>query len=553
MPLRRPGILSRVPVAVCRILAATLIVGAAALHLWYLSSSSSLDLACDEAHYWDWSRHLDWSYYSKGPLVAWLIRASCELVGTRSEHFTGNLALAVRLPAIVCSSLLLLSLYVLTVQIYRNEPAAVAVVAIGLTMPVIAAGASIMTIDAPYTCCWGWALVLVYQAVFRGSRLAWPVAGVLIGVGMLAKYTMALFIPSVFLFLLFAPAHRFRLRRSGFWVMTVVAGVCCLPILIWNAKHDWITFEHVRALAGFASTPAAEHGAEMHIYWLGPIVYVAGQAGLFLGIWFAAWAAAMFVYRPTVEKDPALNYLWWLSAPMFVCFWLFSFKTGGGEVNWPVTAYLSGLVLSTLWLVRQLSSPQRWYRRCTRFNIGLASVVGLAITLLVHCSAIVYPLLSRFTGPPTIADPFPIRKLDPTCRLRGWRSLAAAVDAERNRLREELGEDVVLAGQNWTIPGELGVYCEGHPQAYSLGALNGERHNQYDIWPGPITQPDAFRGRTFLFIGGGSPSLLAGFEKVEQPRPIIHYEHGQPIGCFTLTVCRGFKGYPLAASLARPW
>ncbi|MDH7499215.1 MAG: hypothetical protein QHH30_02355, partial [candidate division NC10 bacterium] len=32
-----------------------------------------LDLAPDEAHYWEWSRHLDISYYSKGPMVAFLI------------------------------------------------------------------------------------------------------------------------------------------------------------------------------------------------------------------------------------------------------------------------------------------------------------------------------------------------------------------------------------------------------------------------------------------------------------------------------------------------
>ena len=39
-----------------------------------------LDLGPDEAHYWEWSRHLDLSYYSKGPmiayLIAWVLRSS---------------------------------------------------------------------------------------------------------------------------------------------------------------------------------------------------------------------------------------------------------------------------------------------------------------------------------------------------------------------------------------------------------------------------------------------------------------------------------------------
>src|SRR5262249_29583698 len=100
-----------------RLLAASLILGAAALPIVYLISDCPLDLVPDEAHYWDWSRHLDWSYYSKGPLVAWLIRGSCELAGPWSERVIGNQMLAVRLPAVLCSVLLLTSLYILTVQV----------------------------------------------------------------------------------------------------------------------------------------------------------------------------------------------------------------------------------------------------------------------------------------------------------------------------------------------------------------------------------------------------------------------------------------------------
>ena len=46
-------------------------------------------------------------------------------------------------------------------------------------------------------------------------------------------------------------------------------------------------------------------------------------------------------------------------------FLLFSVKTGGGEPNWPVTAYLSGLVLAAAWLARQLRVAAAWCRRWT--------------------------------------------------------------------------------------------------------------------------------------------------------------------------------------------
>src|SRR5438445_5983851 len=96
-----------------RVLAAILIVASVALHLRYLAHDCPLDLAPDEAHYWQWSQQLDASFYSKGPLTAYLIRGSCE--------FLGHSVLAVRLPAVLCGGLLLIGLYVLTVRCFGSE------------------------------------------------------------------------------------------------------------------------------------------------------------------------------------------------------------------------------------------------------------------------------------------------------------------------------------------------------------------------------------------------------------------------------------------------
>ena len=178
-----------------RVLAFLVIVGAAPVRLAYLASNCPLDLSPDEAHYWDWSRHLDWSYYSKGPLVAYLIRAGLlarramvAAAGGQRDACRSSAGGDVRLAC--CSSL-----YVLTMQVYRREKLAFAVVAAALTLPVVAVGSSLMTIDAPYTCCWGWALVLGHRAIFRGSAWAWPAAGLVVGLGILAKYTMLLWVP----------------------------------------------------------------------------------------------------------------------------------------------------------------------------------------------------------------------------------------------------------------------------------------------------------------------------------------------------------------------
>lgn len=521
-----------------RALAAFLILGAAALHLGWLANDCPLDLAPDEAHYWDWSRHLDWSYYSKGPLVAYLIRGGTLLAETWAEQWTGNSMLAVRLPAVLCGSIFLLSLYVLTVQTYRSERLATAVVALMLTIPATVVMSSIMTIDAPYICCWGWALVLAHRAVFRGSAWAWPALGLVIGVGILAKYTMVLFMPSLALFLLASSEHRLLLWRAGFWIMTAAAGLGSLPVLIWNSQHDWVTFKHVNGLAGLNQEASS-------IQWLGPLNYIGTQAALLLGFWFAAWLAALIAYRPRREGDSDRRYLWWLSAPMFMMFLLFAFKTGGGEPNWPVTAYVSGIVLTAGWLTEQLRSPVAWRRRLIGAGLAWACLLGIGLSVLVHYSQVGHPAMvwlgeRLFPGRAMI-----VRRFDPTCRLRGWQTLAREVD----RLREELrarGTEPMLAGTGWSLPGELGFYCEGRPTVYSVGLAIGDRHSQYDFWrPNPVCDADAFRGRTFIIVGGVSPELQKAFADVKIPIQVTHCVAGLPVAEWSVTVCHGFRGFPM--------
>jgi hypothetical protein len=520
-----------------RLLAGLLIVGSALARLWYLLNNCPLDLAPDEAHYWDWSRHLDWSYYSKGPLVAYLIRLGCELFGPWSAGITGSEMVAVRVPAVICGALLLLGLYVLTVQVFRREGLATAVVAVALTWPVLAAGSALMTIDAPYSCCWCWALVVGHQAVFGRSWWAWPVSGFLVGLGILAKYTMVLWIPSLALFFLFSPEHRRLLIRPGFWILVATAGFCSLPILIWNVGNNFVTFRHVAGLSGFTE--------QTRIHWTGPWRYLYLQFALLLGVWFVVWIRALISYRPwsQTRAGSPLAYLWWTSVPMYVVFLVFSLKTGGGEPNWPITAYLSGMVLASGWLREELRRGAIWYRRLTAATVGVGCALGISLTVAVHHSEWVHPLLARLTAAPTEENAMPLRRLDPTCRLRGWYQLALAVDT----LREDLclkGREPLVAASGWSLPGELAFYGKGHPTVYSFGLGMGDRHSQYDLWrPNPVQDKKAFLGRDFIFVGEGTNLLTLAFAKVETPRTVTFEVRGRPVARWTVTVCRGFRGF----------
>ena len=92
-----------------------LIVGLAAARIIYLVWFCPYSLIEDEAHYWEWSRRLGLSYYSKGPGIAWAIAACTRVFGTHEW--------SVRLPAVVASALAMIAVAGLVNDVFRNARA----------------------------------------------------------------------------------------------------------------------------------------------------------------------------------------------------------------------------------------------------------------------------------------------------------------------------------------------------------------------------------------------------------------------------------------------
>lgn len=514
--------------------------GLALLYQWRMPAH---DLAPDEAHYWDWSRHLDWSYYSKGPLVAWLIRAADECLGSWSEQMPGGRAAAVRFPAAVCHAVLLSGWYLLACRVFGSPRLALALLLLGLFVPLVRIGAVLMTIDPPFLACWCWALLGVVWGV-QGRATGWWCAAVCTALGVLAKYTMLLFPAMVTLFVLCHQRGQATFR--GLLLLYGGALVGLVPIVWWNAQHDWVSVRHV-----LGQVAAVGQSSATRFHPAGPLLFAAGQLGTMFGLWLFAFGAAAWRFRPTRCSEPAIRLLWWTSWPL----WLFFAAASGvkpGQPNWPAPAYIAGFVLATAWLAEQLrfSSHRRLIAVATVANLAL----GGAATLLLHFPQLYRPLLARLLPPPSQREPTPVRRLDLTARLAGWKALATQLDQLRDQLLHQDGRLPVLCGTYWTHPGILRFYCRGQPDVYTIGIPNrSDRHSQYDFWrPNPVADPDLFRGRTFLIVGDIGPHLLPAFEAVELPRRFTYEENGVPLQSWTIWIARGFRGWeqvpPVSAS-----
>ena len=244
-----PEIPTRLPAPPCGAIVAVMLAQTVFL-LW----GCDWDLCGDEAEYWAWSRKLDWSYFSRGPVVAWLIRLGTELLGGLSLKLTGSLMFAVRFPCVILGGLTAWAVYRLAVLTTSSQRTGLIAVLLLPAIPIFALGGVIVTSDTPLVCCWAWAAV--WSLSSRAKRTTFEPGS------RQARSALSASSPNT---------HSSRsLRRSvcscssadaspaacglGFWVMSLLScGLGLLPIGIWNAQHGWAGGHQLADRVGLSS------------------------------------------------------------------------------------------------------------------------------------------------------------------------------------------------------------------------------------------------------------------------------------------------------------
>lgn len=515
----------------CRLAAALLIPLVAVLHVAYVGAGVT-DLAEDEAYYWDWSRQLDYGYFSKGPATAWMVRASCALLG--------DTALAVRLPAVLLRAGLACCTWWMARRLFGSDRAALAAVALGYLTPIFLTTGLVTTTDPPYLFCWALATCFGCAAVWDRRPWAFVAAGATVGAGALVKPSMPLWLAGLGLFLMADREARPLLRTRGPWLAALAAVPFALPMLIWNARHDWVTFLHVGEDIGVIEGDfAARNVADFFLGQfgvLGPVALLVAPAVI-----GAAGAAirGRREGRAAADGPRPETFLLCVGLPVFVGVLVSSLRKHAAA-NWCAAAYVTFLVLAGRYLCERLDRTRR--PRALRIALAAASVAAAGIVLLAHRTELVYPLLARANA--RLGTRLTARA-DPTWRVHGW----AEVGQRASDLRDALGPGTLVMAQDYMTAAELAFYVRGQPRTFVAGTWftgpDREPFSQYDLWADrrlDVRENPALRGRRFLYLGKMNDDLRGAFESVRPLGAIDVRRGGIEVRRYDAWACEGFRG-----------
>ncbi len=461
--------------------------------LW--QAFSPFTLIEDEAHYWEWSRRLDWSYYSKGPGVALLIRASTSILGT-SE-------LAIRLPAAIALFFTGLACVRMTKELFNDRIITFIAAILTIGVPGLAFSSMLMTIDAPYLACWAWASFFASRAILRSRNTDWIYFGLILALGFVMKYTILLLIPGVLLAIFLTRNKRPQIKPLWFTLGTALILLGLVPVLVWNAQHDWATMRHLLGHLGVhggdTENTLAGPGEPYTILWTFEylaLLALVGGGVLSLGI--LGWINTKKHADPTTQT--AATTLFAFALPVLAFYLLVSFKAQV-EGNWPMSAFVTFVPISA-WAVKDALARND---RPLRFVWGVACGSIIAVYSF-------FPLASWLAARPLVGSVIPIE------RITGMRQHANAVQSALDQLRERTGLEPFVITAHYGRASLLAYYLDGQPTVYCNSALTGGRKTQYDLWDQTdLTNPDTLAqlaGRPAILMGGTKRMWSFAFDQV---------------------------------------
>lgn len=342
---------------------------------------SRADIYVDEAQYWAWGQHLDWGYFSKPPLIGFVIRAFTEIAGSDAPF-------VLRLPAPLFHAAAAVAV-IWAARAYVDLWVAAWAGAIYAAMPLITIGSSLISTDTMMLPFFALALGFYGRLVEAPSVKGALGLGAAVGLGMMGKYAMIYFVICAVLVWVLQPAQRIRLRDAA--LAGLVAIAIFAPNIWWNIENDGQTVRHV-----------IEENAQLgrlELDWFGALQFVAEQfialGPILLGALVLSVGAALSGRMRGGELTLML-----FSLPIIAMVTVQA-VVSGALGNWAATAFIAAPILA--------ASLLQMRPGLLLLSQGVNIVLAVALPLLLAAPGWVTdgsgePLLKRYIGVDEVSE-----------------------------------------------------------------------------------------------------------------------------------------------------
>lgn len=423
----------------------------------------------DEAYYWVWSQNFDWGYYSKPPMIAWVISLATSLFGDSS--------LVMKSISIILYPLTATVVY-LTGKTLFDEKTALYAALLFFTAPAVSLSSFIISTDVVLLLFWSLTLYTFILAIQSNTLFFWILAGIFGGLGLLSKYNMILFVISAFLYLGFSPVHRKILANRYFYLSLVIALIVFSPNLIWNYNNQFISFVHLHEISQ----------VEKELFHFDKLFeFLGAQFGVFGPVSFGV-LLYLFDKIPKYKNDDRFMLLFWFTALFLAVISLQAFLSRA-FANWAAPTYVSASLLVAYFLVQhQKTKLFKW---------------AIAINILLMAMMYHYEPIMKSIGIELS------KKRDPFVRIKGWKEFGEKITEVYQNY-----PDHTLLGDSRKEISEMIYYVEPHPFDTKIFNPDHRIQNYYH----QTQNLNDHIGENFIYV-----SRTRSIERVSKYFKEIHY------------------------------
>lgn len=441
----------------------------------------------DEFDYLSCGDHLQWGYVDQPPLIPFLIHFCRAVLGDslRSIRFIPALASSL---LVVQSALLAREL---GARLYALLLTAICVV----IAPQYLSNGSLLTTNCLEPNLWMGCAWFAILAVKRQNPRYWVWFGVVAGIGMQEKYSIAVFGLGIVMGLLLTEQRRVFLNQ-WIWIGGAAAFLIFLPNILWNIHYHWPFVQLMRAIK-----------AEGRDVVLGPIDFFVQQTLLLDPITVPIWLAGLFGLLFSQQLRP-YRMLGWCYLVCYVVFDVLNGKSYYLAPIYPMLLAAGAIVIQAALDGREGGRPRLQWLKPAIVVVLLASGAHLMpITVPVlspegfHAYTKTLPFRLPVTEHSHAHAPLPQWYSDQF----GWKEIADETEVAWNRIPAGERPDCGIFAQDYGQAGAIDFF--GRKQGLP-GAMSGDR--TYWLWG-----PHGYSGNCMIVLDDREDVLQRYWENVE--------------------------------------